>query len=109
MLSAELRSIHAILKRIRHLSTHYAELLTHVVRVGKIALKAIDHVASVIDRKIRYRVLGEKQCARPTMHTNAMSFAAELRKIPLMFIFTRSSLSYSPLPILPLNSAAPSG
>ena len=68
MLSAELRSIHAILKRIRHLSTHYTELLTHVVRVGKIALKAIDHVASVIDRKIRYRVLGEKQCARKAPH-----------------------------------------
>ena len=68
MLSAELRSIHAILKRIRHLSTHYAELLTHVVRVGKIALKAIDHVASVIGRKIRYRVLGEKQRACEAPH-----------------------------------------
>ena len=68
MLPAELRSIHAILKRIRHLSTHYAELLTHVVRVGKIALKAIDHVASVIGRKIRYRVLRKKQCACKAPH-----------------------------------------
>ena len=68
MLSAELRSIHAVLKRIRHLSTHYAELLTHVVRVGKIALKAIDHVASVIDRKIRYCVLREKQRACEAPH-----------------------------------------
>ena len=68
MLPAELRSIHAILKRIRHLSTHYAELLTHVVRVGKIALKAIDHVASVIGRKIRYRVLRKKQCACEAPH-----------------------------------------
>ena len=68
MLSAELRSIHAILKRIRHFSTHYAELLTHVVRVGKIALKAIDHVASVIGRKVRYRVLGEKQCTCKAPH-----------------------------------------
>ena len=68
MLSAEFRCVHAILKRIRHFSTHSAELLTHVVRVGKIALKPIDHVVSVIDRKIRYRVLREKQCACEAPH-----------------------------------------
>ena len=68
MLSAEFCCVHAILKRILHFSTHSAELLTHVIRVGKIALEAIDHAASVIGRKIRYRVLGEEQCACEAPH-----------------------------------------
>ena len=68
MLSAELRSIHAILKRIRHFSTHYAELLMHIGRVGKIALKAIDHLVKAVRGKICYRVLNEKQCTCKAPH-----------------------------------------
>ena len=68
MLPAEFRCVHAILKRIRHFSTHYAELLMHIGRVGKIALKAIDHLVKAVDRKIRYCVLREKQRACEAPH-----------------------------------------
>ena len=68
MLPAEFRCVHAILKRIRHFSTHYAELLMHIGRVGKIALKAIDHLVKAVRGKIRYRVLREKQCACEAPH-----------------------------------------
>ena len=69
MLPAEFRCVHTILKRIRHFSTHYAELLMHIGRVGKIALKAIDHVASrPFGGKICYRVLNEKQCTCEAPH-----------------------------------------
>ena len=68
MLPAEFRCVHAIFKRIRHFSTHYAELLMHIGRVGKIALKAIDHLVKAIRGKICYRVLNEKQCTCKAPH-----------------------------------------
>ena len=68
MLPAEFRCVHAILKRIRHFSTHYAELLMHIGRVGKIALKAIDHLVKAVRGKICYRVLNEKQCTCKAPH-----------------------------------------
>ena len=40
----------------------------HIGRVGKIALKAIDHLVKTVRGKICYRVLGEKQCACETPH-----------------------------------------
>ena len=68
MLPAEFRCVHAILKRIRHFSTHYAELLMHIGRVGKIALKAIDHLVKAVRGKICYRALNEKQCTCKAPH-----------------------------------------
>ena len=68
MLPAEFRCVHTILKRIRHFSTHYAELLMHIGRVGKITLKAIDHLVKAIRGKICYRVLNEKQCTCKAPH-----------------------------------------
>ena len=68
MLPAEFRCVHAILKRIRHFSTHYAELLMHIGRVGKITLKAIDHLVKAVRGKICYRVLSEKQCTCKAPH-----------------------------------------